>query len=160
MGRRGTKPTPTAILKLRGSWRGDINKNEPMPDVGIPECPSELDGLAKECWDTLCPILVDMQVLTIADGQALELLCHNYSNWKRSEQMLKKHGDVYPIRDGNNNVKYLQQSPYVAMARNFGKAYKDMLCEFGLTPSARSRVATIYDNQTNKADERMKFLSG
>ena len=160
MGKRGPKPTPTAMLKLRGSWRGDINKNEPEAEVGIPECPKHLDGYAKDCWDELAPMLVNMKILTVADGKAFELLCTTFSNWKRSEEMLNKHGDVYPIRDSNNQVKYLQQSPYVAMARNFGKAFKDMLCEFGLTPSARSRVIASADNQSNKADERMKYLSG
>ena len=160
MGKRGPKPTPTSLLKLRGSWRGDINKHEPMPDVGVPECPKELDGIAKGCWDELAPMLVGMKVLTIADGKAFELLCVTFSNWKRSEAMLQKHGDVYPIRDANNQVKYLQQSPYVAMARNFGKAFKEMLCEFGLTPSARSRVTMGNDNQTKQADARMKYLSG
>lgn len=160
MGKRGPKPTPTSLLKLRGSWRGDINKDEPVPDIGVPECPKELDGMAKDCWDELAPMLVGMKVLTIADGKAFELLCVTFSNWKRSEAMLQKHGDVYAIRDGNNQVKYLQQSPYVAMSRNFGKAFKDMLCEFGLTPSARSRVIISKDNQTKQADARMKYLSG
>jgi P27 family predicted phage terminase small subunit len=160
MGKRGPKPTPTAMLKLRGSWRGDVNKDEPMPDIGVPECPKEIEGIAKDCWDELAPMLVGMNVLTVADGKAFELLCVTFSNWKRSEAMLQKHGDVYPIRDANNNVKYLQQSPYVAMARNFGKAFKEMLCEFGLTPSSRSRIVTGGDKQATKADERMKYLSG
>jgi len=160
MGKRGPKPTPTAMLKLRGSWRGEINKNEPTPEVCIPDCPKELEGNAKDCWEELAPMLVDMSILTVADGKAFELLCVTFSNWKRSEEMLRKHGDVYPIRDANNEIKYLQQSPYVAMARNFGKAFKEMLCEFGLTPSARSRVSTSGDKQTKTADARMKYLSG
>ena len=160
MGRRGTKPTPTAILKLRGSWRADINKDEPMPESGIPECPEDLECMAKDCWDELAPLLDDMNVLTVADGKAFELLCITFSNWKRSEQMLKEHGEVYPIRDNNGQIKYLQQSPYVAMSRNFGKAFKEMLCEFGLTPSARSRVTVNSDKQSNQADARMKYLSG
>ena len=159
MGKRGPKPTPTATLKLRGSWRGDINKGEPIAEVALPQCPKDLDGIAKDCWDELAPMLVSMKVLTVADVKAFELLCVTFSNWKRSEAMLQKHGDVYPIRDANNQVKYLQQSPYVSMSRNFGKAFKEMLCEFGLTPSARSRIVISNDNQTKNADERMQYLS-
>jgi P27 family predicted phage terminase small subunit len=159
MGRRGTKPTPTAMLKLRGSWRGDINKNEPQLESEIPECPKDVKGVARDCWDELSVILNDMGVLTIADKTALHLLCETFAHWKRAQKMLEKHGDVYPIRDNNGDVKYLQQSPYVAISRNFGKALKDMLCEFGLTPSARSRVVTNTDKQTEQADARMKYLS-
>lgn len=160
MGKRGTKPTPTAMLKLRGSWRGDINKDEPQPEVGIPEMPDYLGENAKACWDELAPMLVELNVLTIADRTALALLCETYSNWRRSQDMLAKHGDVYPIKDDNGKVKYLQQTPYVSMSKAYAKQLKDMLCEFGLTPSARSRVQTVQDSQTSKAEDKMKFLMG
>jgi len=161
MGRRGTKPTPTNVLKLRGSWRGEINKNEPQPEAVAPEMPTGLDGMAKDCWEQLVPLLENMKVLTVADGIALYLLAETYATWRRADDMIKKHGDVYPIKtqDGKE-VKYLQQSPYVAIARNSAKALKDLLCEFGLTPSARSRVQTTSDNQSKQQDERMKYLGG
>ena len=160
MGRRGTKPTPTNVLKLRGSWRGEINKNEPQPEAVAPEMPIGLDGMAKDCWEQLVPILSDMRVLTVADGMALYLLAETFATWRRADEMIKKDGDVYPIKDNDGNVKYLQQSPYVSIARNSAKALKDLLCEFGLTPSARSRVQTTSDNQSKKQDERMKYLGG
>ena len=154
MGRRGTKPTPTNVLKLRGSWRGEINKNEPSP----PPMPTGLDGMAKDCWEQLVPMLENMKVITVADGIALYLLAETYATWRRADDMIKKHGDVYPIKTDDGKVKYLQQSPYVAIARNSGKALKDLLCEFGLTPSARSRVQTTGDNQSKQQDERMKYF--
>ena len=160
MGRRGTKPTPTNVLKLRGSWRGEINKNEPQPEAVAPEMPTGLDGMAKDCWEQLVPILSDMRVLTVADGMALYLLAETYATWRRADEMIKKDGDVYPIKDNDGNLKYLPQSPYVSIARNSAKALKDLLCEFGLTPSARSRVQTTGDNQSKQQDERMKYLGG
>jgi len=160
MGKRGPKPTPTATLKLRGSWRGDINKNEPSPDKGMPDCPPEVQGVAKECWEQIAPMLNDMGVLTKADGMALSLLCETFAHWRRAQDLLTKHGDVYPIKDEAGKVKYLQQTPYVSITRNFGKALKEMLCEFGLTPSARSRIETTGDKQTVKADERISYLTG
>jgi P27 family predicted phage terminase small subunit len=160
MGRRGTKPTPTAMLKLRGSWRADLNKNEPQPDVGLPEMPDFLEGNALACWDELAPMLVGLNVLTVADKHALALLCETYSSWRRAIEMLKKHGDVYPILDDNGKIKYLQQTPYVSMSKAYAKQLKDMLCEFGLTPSSRSRIQTVQDSQTNAADDKMKYLQG
>ena len=160
MGKRGTKPTPTNVLKLRGSWRGDINKNEPQPEVGIPDMPEGLEGISKDCWEQVVPILQEMNVLTTADGIALQLLCETFAHWRRAEELLVRHGDVYPILNDNGDVKYLQQSPYVAIARNNAKALKDMLCEFGLTPSSRSRIQPVSDSKVETADARMKYLQG
>jgi P27 family predicted phage terminase small subunit len=159
MGKRGTKPTPTAQLKLRGSWRGDINKNEPEVEVGIPEMPDFVQGNSKACWDELAPMLAGIKVLTLQDKFALSLLCETYANWRRSQDLLDKHGDVFELKDDNGETKYLQQTPYVAMVRNFGLQFKNMLCEFGLTPSARSRIQTVPDSRTQKADERMNYFS-
>jgi len=119
-----------------------------------------LEGNAKACWEELSEMLLDMGVLTKSDGMALALMCETYSHWRRSQDLLAKYGDVYPIKDDNGKVKYLQQTPYVAIARNFAKQFKDMLCEFGLTPSSRSRIQTVADGKTAKADERMSYFGG
>ena len=79
MGRRGPPPTPTPILKLRGSWRGNLNRDEPQPEAVAPEKPSWLDRYAAEAWDQLVPILERMRVLTEADGKALTLLSITWS---------------------------------------------------------------------------------
>jgi P27 family predicted phage terminase small subunit len=159
MGNRGPAPTPTALLKLRGSWRGEINKNEPMPDRGIPDMPEELEGITKECWEQLAPLLDEMGVLTKADSIALQLLCETFANWKRTEELLKQSGDVYPIRDDNGDVKYLQQSPYVSISRNYANALKGMLREFGLTPSARSRIEVSDKSVSDANSLAQKYLA-
>jgi P27 family predicted phage terminase small subunit len=160
MGKRGTKPTPTALLKLRGSWRADINKAEPKPEVALPDPPKYIKGNSLACWDELAPMLVELKVLTLADKQALALLCETYANWRRSQDLLDEHGDVYVIKDSNGEVKYLQQTPYVSMVKSFGKQFKDLLAEFGLTPSARSRITMVEDSRTTAADDKMKYLQG
>ena len=122
--------------------------------------PDFLDGMAKQCWDELVPLLEGMNVLTVADQVALSLLCKTYANWRKAEEVLEKHGDVYPIRDNDGKVKYLQQSPYVSIARNNAQALKGMLEQFGLTPSARSRLRVEPDSTVAKADARMAYLTG
>ena len=160
MGRRGPAPTPTSVLKLRGSWRADANPDEPKPEVGVPDMPDFLEGMAKDCWDQITPLLEGMNVITKADEVALSMLCKTYANWRRAEELLAKHGDVYPIRDNEGNVKYLQQSPYVSIARNNLLALKGMLEQFGLTPSARSRLRVEPDATVKVQDARMAYITG
>ena len=147
MGKRGPAPTPTAMLKLRGSWRADINENEPQPDAVAPEKPDELPAEAEAVWDRLISELELMHVLTRADGFALELLARTWGKWMEAERKIEEVGSVYPIKNPDGSIKYLQQTPWVAMSRNYGAELNRLLQQFGLTPSARSRITTAVKNE-------------
>tara|TARA_Y100000593_G_scaffold34340_1_gene67365 strand:+ start:1177 stop:1653 length:477 start_codon:yes stop_codon:yes gene_type:complete len=157
MGKRGPAPTPSAVLKLRGSWRADANKAEPKPKAGKPVCPKWLDKNAKAAWRQLVPQLADMGVLTKIDGQALALLCQTWGKWRKAEEMIAKHGEVYPIKNDAGEVKYLQQSPYVSIARSAADQLSRLFREFGMTPSARTRIEV--PEQSNKEDDKRGFLA-
>lgn len=86
-------------------------------------------------------------MLTRIDGNALARYCQYFSRWQKAEQFLKKNGDVYPLKDENGKVKYLQQFPQVAIAHKLGALLTRLEAEFGMTPSARSRI------QTSRADD-------
>ena len=73
MGKRGPPPTPTNVLKRRGSWRGNRNPGEPRPEPGRPRCPSWLGDYAKAAWRHLVPMLDRMAVLTKVDCNALAM---------------------------------------------------------------------------------------
>ena len=160
MGQRGPTPTPSAVLRLRGSWRGDANPDEPTPERGVPECPAYIEGVARSCWEQVAPMLDEMGVLTKADGVALALLCTTFARWRLAEELLDEHGQVHPILDNNGDVKYLQQTPYVSIARNNAHALKGMLEQFGLTPSARSRIRVEPVKRAPTEDARTKYLTG
>jgi phage terminase small subunit len=73
MGRRGPAPTPTPLLKLRGSTL--ITKKRERAEVkgpeGRPDCPDWLKDDARAAWDYLVPQLETMGILTRIDGNAL-----------------------------------------------------------------------------------------
>ncbi len=73
MGRRGPAPTPTNLLRLRGSPLATKRRDrtEPKPDPTRPRCPSWLDEEAKAAWRQLVPHLDAMRVMTRIDGNAL-----------------------------------------------------------------------------------------
>ena len=68
---RGPPPTPTASLRLRGSWRGKTRPDEPQPETGIPPVPKYLDADQKKLWRRLAKQLDAIGVMTKLDGEAL-----------------------------------------------------------------------------------------
>src|SRR2546429_7798185 len=75
MGRWAPAPTPTRVLKMRGSKHARGRDGEPEPPIGIPRPPTKLPERVKAVWDKAGRLLKDMGVLTVADGFALLVLC-------------------------------------------------------------------------------------
>ena len=136
----GPPPTPTNILKLRGSWRGKVNKNEPKVDPERPVCPAWIDKTAKLWWREVVPQLHKMGVLAKIDRKALERTAKIYSRWRRMMDFIDEHGETYNVKDAKGKVKYLKRFPQVAIAAELDKELGRCYAEFGMTPSARSRI--------------------
>jgi len=64
MGHRGPPRTPTSVLKLRGSWRGNARGDEPEPAHDRPDCPEWLSAEERTAWDRVVALLESMRVLT------------------------------------------------------------------------------------------------
>src|SRR6266850_891856 len=140
MGLRGPRPTPSAILKARGTYRADRARGEVRGPRGIPRCPAGLDKRAKQCWTQLIPMLLSMGVLSRIDRNAIVRYCIFWSQWHQAQQFVSKNGLVYPIKDGNGKVKSLAAFPHVAIVSKVGLLLTKFEQEFGMTPSARTRI--------------------
>src|SRR3954447_21751271 len=137
MGLRGPAPKPTAIKRLEGNpGKRKLNEAEPTPTLGAPECPDHLDDVARKEWDRLTTILTAMKVLTEADYIALANLCQAYSTLINAQRQLNKTGILYKTKSG-----YIQQSPLLGIIHTQTTIVNNLLREFGLTPSSRTRVA-------------------
>jgi len=162
MGLRGPAPTPTKVLKARGSWRGKLNSREPRPEPGAPTCPKNLPDAEKKVWRAVCKLLADMGLLSKADGSSIERYCRFYVRWRVCEKFISQHGISCPVlvADDGNPPKggYLEQTPtgeyvvawveflQVRESHRLHKALKDIEDRFGLSPAARSRVQSLTDN--------------
>lgn len=142
MGKRGPRPTPTAVLRARGSRRADRNPDrlEPEPPPGPPECPAWLNADAKVVWDQMVALLGEMGVLTKADGNALARYATMFVQWRQAQEFVLKHGFVYPLKSGTGVVKGFGQFPQVAIAARLSLALLKIEAEYGLTPSSRARI--------------------
>lgn len=153
MGKRGPAKTPTPVLQLRGSWRADTRDGEPQGPEGTPECPARLLDEARQIWDEIVPILDNMGVLTLADGNALTRYCSMFVRWWKAEEFLQKNGDSYPIyqttkggelvydKNGRKILRYMQQWPQVSIAKSLNASLLRLEQEFGLTPAARAGLS-------------------
>lgn len=155
--RGGRPPKPTALKLVQGTARPDrVNDDEPKPDQGMPKVPSWLSPAARRHWRTIAPLLADMQVLTVADGTALGLLADVLAEWVEARAVVRKLGMVYESRtlkahsqradadeeefDPTALSVMIRQRPEVAIAQDAWKRARAMLADFGLNPSARSRL--------------------
>lgn len=142
MGKRGPRPTPTHLLQLRGSKL--VNKARREREVqgpeGLPDKPDWLDEMGQRAWDFLVPLLQQMGVLTRIDANALSRYCHMWSRWREAESFIAKHGLMYPLKDDAGQPKCFQPWPQVSIANKLTQQLTRLEQEFGMTPSARSRL--------------------
>lgn len=137
MGRRGPKPTPTSILRARGSWRAKTRSREPQPPRARPTCPRWLRPDAKRTWRALVPQLQAMGVLAGIDRNALAQYCTVFARWREAEEFLQKHGPIIVLRNKDGEmIRYIDR-PEVDRAKGLLSLLQQIGSRFGLTPADR-----------------------
>lgn len=150
---RGRKPKPTAMKKLAGNpGKRALNSSEPQPEAPDrpPYAPRHLSDEAQKEWRRIVKALLRMGLYTEVDRVALEMYCQAYGDWLDAEQMVREQGAVLESDKGN-----FYQNPWYAAANREWEKLRKMLPEFGLTPSARSRL-TI--DEPEERDEFAELL--
>ena len=118
------------------SRKAKLNEAVPTLTVGVPECPGYLDDVAKKEWGRLTVILTAMKVLAEADYFALVNLCQAYSTLMNAQKQMNNSGILYKTRSA-----YIQQSPLLGIIHTQTNIVNNLLRDFGLTASSRTRVA-------------------
>lgn len=138
----GRPPKPTSLKLVHGNpGRRPIEKGEAMPLVEVPDYPEHLTAEAKAEWDRITPLLLRYRLVTVIDTAALALYCQAYGRWKEAEskiaEMRGKGGDGLLVKAPSG---YPIQNPYLAIANRAMEDCHKYLQQFGLSPSARTRV--------------------
>ena len=155
MATRGRKPTPTAIKELEGNpGKRPLNAKEPKPVKKAPSCPKWLEQEAKKEWRRLSKQLEQLGVLTELDMASFAAYCQAYARYKEAEEFITQHGSIVKTPSG-----YWQQVPQVAQAQTYSKIMLRLAEQFGLTPSARSRIIAG-GGDSAPADEMEELLGG
>ncbi|MEV8466621.1 phage terminase small subunit P27 family [Fluviibacterium sp. DFM31] len=153
MAPRGPRTKPTKLKVLAGTARKHrLNPNEPRPEVARPDVPDHLTDAARQEWDRVVVKVVDLGLMSDLDRAALAAYCQAYGRWVAAERALARVAAKDALTEGlmlRTKTGNAIQNPLVGAAN---KAMADMVryaSEFGLTPSARTRVsadAVVDDN--------------
>lgn len=140
-GFQGKPPVPTAILKMRGSWRAKRRRKEPQPEKRRPRRPTWLTDKAKAVWNHVVPLLESMSVLTVIDGESLARYCTLTCRWRECEDFLAKNGHTYAVKDADGTVTGMASFPQARIAQGLSESLLRLEQHFGMTPSSRARIA-------------------
>lgn len=133
----GNMAKPIALRLIEGDRgkHGPI-KHEVKPRLVAPECPEWLEPEAQAEWKRIVPKLTRLGLLTEVDGAALAGYCQSYARWAQAEQAIAVQGLTAEAQSG-----WKQQAAEVSIALKYMQQVKAWCAEFGLTPSARARMA-------------------
>jgi len=138
---KGRKPTPTNILKIRGSWRAKTRPNEPTPEVTKVEAPEFLGAREREIFDKMAEKLFDLGVLTEIDAGALTRYATILVRWMdAARQMAEGVATHIAIKDDEGKVKSFMPTPPYMVFNKSNEQLMKLESEFGLTPAARPRL--------------------
>lgn len=149
----GRKPTPTHLKVLRGNpGHRPLNEHEATPVPGLPDPPAVLDAVAQAEWVNKGRQLVALGLMTEVDTAMLAVYCAAWSRWLEALEKVAADGAVITTPSG-----YQQQSPWVSMRNQAEDRLTKAAVEFGMSPSARSRVTAAAPATEDRLQE---FLDG
>ncbi|BEP14802.1 phage terminase small subunit P27 family [Acidothermaceae bacterium B102] len=134
-----TPAKPTALKLLAGNPGQRPLNNDPVPPEGElvpPAYWAESDPEALAEWERVLPILIKMRLATVADRTALIGYCEQWSLYLTANELVRSQGLLIVGQKGND-----VRNPAVQIARDALAMVKVFCTEFGLTPSARSRIS-------------------
>lgn len=135
MGRRGPAPKPTQLRLLHGDRPARVNDREPVARDVLPEPPASVAGDVREVWEYTVRELAAMRVVSSADRDALLCYCEAVVAHRKASAVLAKSPVLVKGALGG-----LVRNPALAIQRDAAHTIRAFAQEFGLTPSARSRI--------------------
>ena len=102
----------------------------------LPDPPEWLGDVGVEHWERYGPTLNRLGLLESLDALAFGLLCDAIDAYLRAREELS--AEELVILTGKEN--YPTQNPLVSIVRQQSKAIRELLSEFGMTPSSRTNL--------------------
>ena len=143
----GPRRKPTELKILEGTYRKDtepINKAEPEHVHGV-EPPEYLNEHAKKEWNRIVPEMEKVGLLTKVDLGTLGIALMNYGLAIEMMESITSFVDENGIKQKRTIQEYItgrsvQKTPELSTLFRSIQAYRGLITEFGLTPSARMKI--------------------
>lgn len=141
MGQRGPAPLPANVHLLRGNpskksaaeLHGGVS-----PDVEIPTPPRHLKGEALKEWKRITPELLKLGLVSKIDRAALAMYCAAWGRHVDAENKIRALGDEALVDETPNGFQV--QGVWLNISNKAMEQCHKFLADFGMSPSARSRV--------------------
>jgi P27 family predicted phage terminase small subunit len=144
---------PTSLKVISGAFDKNPNRRnhaEPTP-TGEPTCPAHLPALAVEEWERLTAELQELGVLSMVERSAMENYCRCYAEFREACKKLDTEGRYESTQYG------LKEHPAGKAMRALALILHKYLCEFGMTPSSRTRLQVTKAAKVD--DKEAKYLA-
>ena len=152
----GRPPKPTQLKILHGNpGKRRLPENEPQPTTEIPEPPEWLSDEARACWDRVTVELKAMGILHKADQETLVMYCEAWDAYVEAWRAVQQHGMIAYSESGS-----VYQHPAVGIKNKAAAMVLKMAQEFGLTPSARTRVKVMEKEKEDEFESLLRERSG
>jgi P27 family predicted phage terminase small subunit len=154
-------PIPTRLKILRGNpGCRPLNPREPKSDKPLPKAPEYLTPPQRKAWQKFAAALRASKIACSLDATALELLCSAYAGYLDAAGRVAQAGAVWIAKTkakDDSEFPAFAYSPYYNVMNREWKKVAEMLREFGMTPSSRTKVTEIDVGDAAALDEFERF---
>lgn len=157
MGLRGPAPTPTKILKMRGTFRRDRHGGqEPQTTalVSVPRPPKHLSDTERKIWRRVARLLVASELLTANDLDTFEGYVVVYARALDAEAVVATEGRTVTTPQG---LKRHPELVTAERARSDMRRYEKL---FGMSPADRAGLRLPSKNSKPAADPWDDVVNG
>jgi P27 family predicted phage terminase small subunit len=118
--------------------------------------PSWLDKIAKKEFKRLAKELEELDLITNVDVNALAAYCDAYSEYIRCTEIIQEEGLMVEYTNKAAETNKVPH-PLLTKKKQLHDQMRSLAIEFGLTPSARARLAMPKKEEKPKTEEELLF---
>jgi P27 family predicted phage terminase small subunit len=159
-GRR--KPTRLKIVTGNPGKR-PLPKNEPMPEVSLPEPPAHLDEEARAEWARAGRELYRLGLLSNLDRAVFAAYCEAWSQFVFCQRKLQSMAETDATGSGALVLRtkkdgHHYHNPFVSIARAAQRDLMVLSDRLGMNPSARARIDVEAAGRAQAKDPAEKYF--